>query len=896
MKKLFKKSFLVVAAVAALVGVSACDKTEGPTESEVQLSYKDYLLVDLADVLSSVGNLDKLSATTKEAVTKAYNDGVAKITNAATDQEAYGLFDEAKASIISALPKANGVLSYNELEQGQKTEILGVLEAYAVRNGITGISLFENGGYVMYHERVQLGTETYIPGYGFGALAEGNVTADLESETNAAWKRYYHTYDSSDPGTANYLNDKGSQVSSIYGYMGGSYFTTFMNSTKDGYDWVPELADAKPTALNAPEGQDYATKWTFPVKTTGLKYTTNSTIASRAAFNNREVVIEDYITPFQLLLTQANGYARGAEMATASTGAIKGAKEYYNASKEGFNAEAWANVGVKAYVDEDGQGWFEYEFTAPVTSFYAMYYITSSLYQPIPQSFIDLVGVKNYLGYNENKTETPVDNGLALGSYALEAWVTDQEIVFKKNPNYVFASTKYAAPGVHIDILTALQSDPNAGIKEFELGNVDSAGIPQEYLEKYKNDPRTRQTTGDSNFKLNVNATDAATWEYLFGENGVVCQTPKSEYWVVEPALSNPHFVKALSLSIDRVTFADKRGSIASVDYLSSNYMSDPVNGISYSTTQAHKDAVAGLLRDTDGCGYSLEMAREYFKIALDELIWDGAYTAGTAENPTLIELEIAWMYPTQEDQYHKEIEQFLETAFNHESVYGNQFKLDVTFEVGATWDHVYYEKLMVGQYDLGFGSISGNSLNPLDFLSVLSSDQNISGQFTLNWGTDTNDANADVLVYEGMQWSFDALWMAANATAIVKDGKLVSIYAGSELVSETANADGTETVVIDVKFNNGSDYSGQVEDLLLMGCNDTDEYSDYNEISVFEQATAETLEDGTVRYTIVLTAEQVAAFKELAMVGIDVYTSETIQGETSQPKFTATVYTWGSK
>ena len=54
---------------------------------------------------------------------------------------------------------------------------------------------------------------------------------------------YYHSSDASDPGTANYLNDKGSQVADYNGYFAGSYFTTFMNSTKDGYDWVPELAD-----------------------------------------------------------------------------------------------------------------------------------------------------------------------------------------------------------------------------------------------------------------------------------------------------------------------------------------------------------------------------------------------------------------------------------------------------------------------------------------------------------------------------------------------------------------------------------------------------------------------------------------------------------------------------
>lgn len=107
-----------------------------------------------------------------------------------------------------------------------------------------------------------------------------------------------------------------------------------------------------------------------------------------------------------------------------------------------------------------------------------------------------------------------------------------------------------------------------------------------------------------------MNALDAETWEELFGENGTVTQTPKADYWEVEPALGNSHFVKALNYSIDRQTFANARGSIPSVDYLSSNYLSNPEDGISYSSTDAHKKAVAPLLEETDGYGYSLELAR----------------------------------------------------------------------------------------------------------------------------------------------------------------------------------------------------------------------------------------------------------------------------------------------
>ena len=887
MKKLLNKSLLLLVTGFALAScggtessVPSSEPSSTPSTPSVEDStpvqvgegltlddYKAYVQYDLQNVLTSIG-VDKLDASVKAGVEAAFEAGKTAIDAATDVKGVQAAFANAKSAMAEEIPEANGLYSFIGKSNAEKTEILGTLEAYAVRNGITGISLFENGGYVMYSDRVTLGTENYIPGYGFGVLAEGNITDDLASETNPDWKRYYHTWNTADPGTANYLNDQGSEVADFYGYIASGFFTTFMNESKDGYDWVPELANTKPEALDP----DYAStgmskKWRFEVKTgaDGLKYSTNSGLDSRKVFNNRPVELEDYITPFKLLLTQSNGYFRGSELANTTTGAIVGAKAYYDSTAEQSMEEAdFSKVGLRVY-EENGKSYFEYEYTTPQTAFYSMYYITSSLYMPIPMDFLSLVTPANYLGFNEAKTESPVDNSLSLGSYVLETWNSEQEVVYKKNPNYVFANTKYAIPGVHINILPAANEDQEAGLKEFLAGNTDSSGIPQTRLEEFKNDPRTRHTTGDSNFKLNVNATDEATWEYLFGENGVVTQTPKSNYWVVEPALGNDHFVKALSLSIDRVSFADARGSIASVDYLSSNYMSDPENGISYSTTQAHKDAVASLLANTDGYGYNLELAREYFKVALAELEAEGKYVAGTKDNPTKIELEIGWMYATHEDAYHKEIEQYLESAFNDESVSGGKYQLDVVFWVGEQWSDIYYNKLMLGQYDLGFGSISGNSLNPLDFVSVLSSDQSISGSFTLNWGTDTNDVDADILVYEGQRWSYDALWTAANSVAIVVDGENANATT-MELVSQTANEDGSYTSVME--------FTNLYTDLLEVTIDDIVMCwyaGSYKEVSVLDVAQV-TEENGVYTVTVTTDAETVAAYA--GDMGFDIYYS----------------------
>ncbi|MCR5204268.1 MAG: hypothetical protein K6E47_04375 [Lachnospiraceae bacterium] len=735
-----------------------------------------YTAHDLESIFEAIE--DQLDDAQYQTVKTVVDNGIDAINASTSVKDAEKAYEDAYNGIINAIPKADGLVTYKKENNVERTNILGILEQYGVANGLTGISVFENGGYTMYNERITLGTENYIVGYGFGTLAEGSINADLEYETNDAWKRYYHTYESSDPGTLNYLNNQGQQVGDLYSYIGASFVTNFMNATKDGYDWVPELAKEKPQPVNDDDGDGMCTTWRMEVKTgdDGLKYKTGSEMADRKAFDGRGVALEDYEYAFKLLLTQKNELYRGSELANYNGDmAIAGAKDFYDGTADGFKADLWEKVGIKTYV-ENGKNYFEVTFAGEQTQFYAMYYISSSIYMPIPEDFINLVTVKNYLGFSADGKQTPVDNSLTTGAYYIERYDSDQQIVFAKNPYYIYADTKYSIPGVYVKIFPAAESDPTAAIKEFLAGHFDAAGIPQDYLNDYKNDPRTRSTLGDNVTKLNVNACDAETWEYLFGENGTVTQTEKANYWDVKPVLGNAHFRKALSLSINRQQFADSRGNVASVSFLSSDYMSDPENGISYSTTEPHKRAIEQLLEDTDGAGYSLELARDYFRMALTELEKDGAYKPGTKENPTVITLETAWRYPQEEERYQKEIKNYIESAFNDDSVCGGVYKLELTFWVGNEWTDVYYNKMMLGQFDIGFGSVSGNSLDPIGFMNILSSDQEISHNFTLNWGVVTNDPDVYPLVYDGKRWSYDALFNAVNGQAIVTDGQNNSV------------------------------------------------------------------------------------------------------------------------
>ena len=678
-----------------------------------------------------------------------------------------------------------------------------------------------------------------------------------------AYAKYYHTYQSEDQGTANTWDDKGSVASDLMSYFAGGFWGTAMNAEKDGYDWICELANEKPVAVN-PDENGLATIYTFEVKVgSELVYNTASTNPTFAAYKGREVQLEDYLTPWKELYNKSNAIARGPENAKVAAGTIKGIAAYYEATANGFDQAAWDNVGIKAEM-KDGKAYLTFEFDLPTNSFYAMYYLASSMYCPIPADFLNEIGgLKNFATFSSDGKLSPVDTSLSTSYYMLQAWQKDKEIVFVKNELYEDGG-RYQIPGVYMMVLPAINTDPEAGLKEFLAGNMDAMSIPSTRLDEFRNDPRATTTLDATTFKLNMNTCTQELWEELFGVNGTITQTAADKYWDVKPAMSNSNFLMGLNYSINRKEFAEILGRSPSDNFFGSSYLSDPENGVAYNSTQAHKDAMETMLKDTDGYGYSLTLAQHYFKAAADEMIAKGQYKAGDT-----IEIEICWMDTASIEEMGTYIEKYMEDAFNS---CGSSLKLDVVHYACAVWSDVYYAKMMVGQFDIGFGSISGNSLNPLNFLEVLKSD-NSSG-FTLNWGTDTSKVDAN-LKYDGREWSFDTLWQAADQGILLgANGKLYD----ATLNSITDNADGTRTIKINVGNANLASVKTSVLDVVVFGTTDTTSYSDYSEESL-----TFTVENGIA--TATMTADQVAkydVYKDV-LLGFDVYFEVVAGGMANQ-------------
>ncbi|MCM1194433.1 MAG: Ig-like domain-containing protein [Firmicutes bacterium] len=845
--------------------------------------YRAYMIYDLKAVQTTIGSIsEEIDAN----VSNAMYVGIANINKAHTIADVKTAFTNAKAAMANCIPLANGVKSYSAASMEDKTDILGLLEGYAIRNGISGIGLFENGGHQMFSDRIVLGTENYILGYGFGTLAEGNITADMANENNTAWKRYYHTYMATNTNTVNEWDSNDSNVTTMGSYIDAGYYTNFMNETHDGYDWIPELAATQMEAVGGLDAKGQADTWRFEIRS-GLKY---DTLGKHTEYKGLAVQPEDFLTPYKLMFNQANGLFRGEE-ASKQTGAqaIVGAADYYAATKDANKGIAttgdFSKVGVKVY-EEGGKWYFQIQIGEKVTPFYARYYTTSSLYMPIPASFIEAIGgIENYRGFNTNKSDSPVDNSLSLGPYTLERW-DDGQVVYKKNPYYVYADTKYAIEGIHINILTAAATDNEAGFREFLQGNIDASGIPQAYLSQYISDPRTRATLGDFCYKLNVNALDAETWEYMFGEEGVITQTPKSQYWQVNPLMSNDHFIMGLSYALNRKEFADARGYVASANFFSSDYMSDPEKGTSYDATEQHKQALSSIVNeDTDDYGYSLELARDYFRMALEEVEAAGLLTPGTAANPTVISLQCIFYFASFEEPIFKPIKQYWEEAFNHSSVSGGKYKIEFVFYAPSTTD-IAYDNMMAGQFDFGFGGITGNPLNPLDFISTLSSDPIVSQGWTLNWGLNTGDATADILVYDGMRWSFDALQQASQTTVVVSNGNLgLLIEQGDTAVTEQGD---DLNVTLTLEYNTDLDLEIDIDDLVLfyqLGNN-------YDEWSIMELNPIVTDDgEGTITITFVLPASEIAKVDGADYSGVDVYYVYTVEGSEGEGLYSYEIF-----
>jgi hypothetical protein len=650
------------------------------------------------------------------------------------------------------LPFADGVFNFAAISYEEKADILHELEKYAVDTFIGGIPLYDSAGNVLYNARLSIPSDVFVPNYGFGVSeAVINYPMTAAQEPIEGYREYYHAWADNDPGTIRYWDDERSTVADMHGLIGAAYYSTKFTDDKTGYEWHTRLATEMPIALN-PDDNGFATKWRVPVLTgDDLKYSTLSTVPAVAAFDGQAVVLEDYLTPFKMMID--NNLFRATALGSATSGFV-GVRDYLDA-KAAEEDPSWDDVGIQINPTENA---IEFEFNQIKSPFYAMYNLASHLFTPVPEAFITAIGGIDEYG------KPNINSILSLGAYVLEEWQSTKQIVFKKNDRFIEAD-RYSFKGHKIDMYdTAL-----IAFDEFLSGKLDAVGIPATRLQEFLSDPRRRTTLGDTVFKFQVNATDQERWIELFGENGSVMQTPVANYYQVKPLMSNTNFLNGLYFSIDREALAAKAGRNPAQSFLSDAYMIDPEEGLAFRNTPQGEAVLADRLPET--FGYSEEIAKEFFRTAVAEEEAKGTISPGTAANPTKIVITGHYQTETAVTIEGADMKTYFEDTFN-DAVTG--YELEFQPFATANWYDVYYDSMMTGQFDLALGAISGNVLDPIDFMDVVMSD-NRTG-FTLSWGPDTGEPTQAVQ-FRDMAWSFDALQSSAMGQTLVSEGREAVLF-----------------------------------------------------------------------------------------------------------------------
>ncbi len=689
-------------------------------------------------------------------------------------------------------PVANGVYNYLDESVEERSKILGQLEGYAMKHHLAGIPLYDDAGYELFSPRVKLASETYVPNYGFGVGESsidpaGNMfnNAPIDS-SKVSYPTYFQAYATEDSGTYNYWNSTGSDVASKNAMISSAYFTTRMTEDKKGYEWEGELArtDA-PIALNEDGSVNTNWKegetsrfWRVPVyvgtdsTSTGRKFCYHTSPDSKYAskYDGLEIKLEDYLTPFKAMLD--NALSRASGLIDDAAG-FYGASDYLYASDKDKDwggetrTEPQKNyfdgVGIKLNTKENS---VDFKFITPITQFYAMYNTASSLYSPIPESFIEEVGIKKFGAIGDSSDpKKNCDNLISCGAYIVTAWEQNKETVYVKNDDYNRAD-RVKFPGY----VETGYKDEEAAFQGFLNGVLDEVTVPSKHVSEYASNPLARKTEGSTVIKININSCTQEQWEGYFGKNGTAYpHATEKTYWDVKPIMSNDDFLNGLYFAIDRATLAEKTGHNPAYGYLSSAYKIDPENDLAYRYTSAGK-AVTSEYESvvTNGVkGYSPAMAQQLFTKAIKTLVADGTY-----DEDETITLKFWWRKDEALNNIGNTLKTCMETPFNAAAAaLGYSMKLVINNEVAGSSYTDAYSKMDQGEFDFAEGAITGNVLNPLSFMSVICTDS-LSQGFTCNWGDNTAEVSAtDPVMYDGVAWSYDALQVAANGAAVVERG-----------------------------------------------------------------------------------------------------------------------------
>ncbi len=649
----------------------------------------------------------------------------------------------------------SGFYNYRVATSEMRHALFAYAERYLMETMYGGIPVFANAGFNMYSHRLELPVEEYVPVMGFGTsfaeMTQDDSTVIMDDGNYGDVGEYtYRGRLGQNPTILNqWLYDDATSSDVITIFM-DALFAFVFNEDKDGYEVVPSMAADEPDPQDLetlPTGRDVAHTWRIYVRD-DLKWGFHEDLQDEGY--KEDIDASDFVDTFKLALDEE--WFR----------AIAGGGDFTSPPQEIVNAQAyidgevdWEDVGINLVDDHT----IEFIFENAMTDWDVRYWLSSFVMTPIHLELYDEVG--DLYGTAEDKVA-------AHGPYIMTYYEPDSIIRYEENPNYHEPDRYFFTHRTWRVI-----EDAEIAFEEFLYGNLEAAGVPGARYPDFRHDPRIRHVPGATTFRIMINGLGTMEQQQE--------QFPDSP-WTPEPLLMHDDFKLAMFHAIDREELA-KEVMITSepmMFYFSSAYLVEPVEGVAFRDLDWGEWVGEGLGRDTHG--YVPDLAEDYWEDALDDLVAEGYYDAGTENDWTVIDIQLNFFAGSETQlAFGEYIEETFEEMFQCETHY---IKVEVD-PVARPFPDIYYNYMMVGEFDLSIGGISGSTLDAASFLYVFADDNR--GGFTLNWGIDTETANiripfdedGNVLMsiedaaYSEM-WSFNAFVSVLNGRYYIEEGEEV--------------------------------------------------------------------------------------------------------------------------
>jgi ABC-type oligopeptide transport system substrate-binding subunit len=641
---------------------------------------------------------------------------------------------------IEATP-VNGEYNFKFASSDIRHTFMAAAEDYLIHNQYAGVPIISDAGFNLFSGRMQLLCEKYIPIIEFG-IGQSSMSADdskVLMEDGKPGKVGEYTYRTALPENPSQWNhweydDDTSRVVMSH-YLDGLY-SFELNDDKNGYVLEPAMALGNPIPIDGKTlegGKIISNKWQIKIRD-GLKWKFNDR-TDISMITKNDIVAKDFYETYKIALENKwfRAISGGGDFITSAT-KIKNAQEFVD------GIATWEEVGIKL-VDENT---IEFEYINEQSEWNVKYALAGFVMGPIN------IELYNALGDQYGLDETSI---AYTGAYYVDYYENDKIIRYLKNELF-YDKDKYFYTGRTMSII----ADAEMRFQEFISGKLDATKLPTAHYEDYKSHPGLKPVPGTTAYRIMINGLNT--------KEGQLEEFPESK-WEPKPILANQDFKMALFHAIDRKKLAKEvlKTSEPQMYLFTSAYVVEPEDGIPYRTTKQGEAVGADLSPST--YGYNVDAAKAYYEKALDKLVADGIYKDGDA-----IEIEYYFFANSDsEEMMATYLKDAMEAAFKTD-------KYDISFSVNISpkeFPGIYYDHMMIGEFDTAVGGISGSTLDAASFLDTYCSDNR--GGFTINWGIDTSIAEIPV-VYKNESgklvkelWSFDAISSVLNGKVEVVNG-----------------------------------------------------------------------------------------------------------------------------